>query len=67
MVRSQLIRLVPAWIWRDGEWMSEFRPNALKKRFEEKNVRKWWSQYSQGDNEYFGKWVKVLGEALQIH
>lgn len=34
--------------------MSEFLADAMKKRYEEMSVRKWWGEHSQVDYESFG-------------
>ena len=43
-VRSKVIKLVPAWIWGDGEWIAEFRPGAVKR--DELTDREIWGERS---------------------
>ena len=40
LVRNDLIKRVPARVWGDGKWASEFHHAAVKKRHEDKNADK---------------------------
>ena len=59
LVRNDLIKGVPAWVWDDGKWASGFPHEAVKKRLEDKNADKILGKDYIND-VIMRAWVKVL-------